>query len=275
MAEQMTLTPSPSPAPTTTTQSTSATSPLAAPADWGRPRRPDLPHPRSRPFRPGSAKENLARDLISDTMADINRWFVKRAGTAPSNNDPGYQPGDDEGYKSIDSLCRDLDPVIHLVWRSGTPSLQIPSLLSISSEFNTWMLGFPPSPDHIFPLLRKLDHCFASLLSGEDIVTHEPLPGFENGLRSGMSPTDMVRCRSTALNARTVVMAVLGRMEKQEAGGGEGDSGVDDDDHDGGDDSRDLDADYMDAAQVYEYTLVKLGETVGGSGVADVPMFAS
>ncbi|KAH6617513.1 hypothetical protein F5144DRAFT_596500 [Chaetomium tenue] len=201
-------------------------------------------------------------------MADISRGFVKRAGRSPENNDPGYQLGNDEGYTSIDGLCRDLDPVIHLIWRSGTPSLQIPSLLSIATEFNTWMIGFPPSPDHIFPLLRKLDHCFASLLSGEDIVTHEPLPGFENGLRGGMSTTDMIRCRSTALDARTVIMAVLGRMEQREEGGGEEESGVDDDD------DQDLEAHYMDAARVYEYTLVKLGETLGGSGVADVPMMA-
>ena len=132
------------------------------------------------------------------------------------------------------------------------------------------MIGFPPSPDHIFPLLRKLDHCFASLLSGEDIVTHEPLPGFDNGLRVGMSTTDMIRCRSTALDARTVIMAVLGRMEQGGQGDGEEESGVDDDD----DDDQDVEANYMDAARVYEYTLVKLGETLGGSGVADVPMLA-
>lgn len=201
-------------------------------------------------------------------MADINRWFVKRAGAGSRDDDPGYQPGDDEGYKAIDGLCRDLDPVIHLIWRSGTPSLQIPSLLSIASEFNTWMIGFPPSPDHIFPLLRKLDHCFASLLSGEDIVTHEPLPGFENGLRAGMSTTDMIRCRSTALDARTVIMAVLGRMKRGEQGDAEDESGVDEDD------DLDMEANYMDAARVYEYTLVKLGETLGGSGVADVPMLS-
>jgi hypothetical protein len=130
------------------------------------------------------------------------------------------------------------------------------------------MIGFPPSPDHIFPLLRKLDHCFASLLSGEDIVTHEPLPGFENGLRAGMSTTDMIRCRSTALDARTVIMAILGRMEQEGRDDGEDESGVDEDDE------RDVEANYMDAARVYEYTLVKLGETLGGSGVADVPMLA-
>lgn len=130
------------------------------------------------------------------------------------------------------------------------------------------MIGFPPSPDHIFPLLRKLDHCFASLLSGEDIVTHEPLPGFENGLRAGMSTTDMIRCRSTALDARTVIMAVLGRMERGEQADAEDESGVDEDD------DLDMEANYMDAARVYEYTLVKLGETLGGSGVADVPMLA-
>lgn len=130
------------------------------------------------------------------------------------------------------------------------------------------MIGFPPSPDHIFPLLRKLDHCFASLLSGEDIVTHEPLPGFENGLRAGMSTTDMIRCRSTALDARTVIMAVLGRMKRGEQGDAEDESGVDEDD------DLDMEANYMDAARVYEYTLVKLGETLGGSGVADVPMLS-
>jgi hypothetical protein len=58
--------------------------------------------------------------MISNTMADINRWFVKRAGTGPRDDDPGYQAGDEEGYKSIDGLCRDLDPAIHLIWRSGT-----------------------------------------------------------------------------------------------------------------------------------------------------------
>ena len=156
-------------------------------------------------------------------------------------------------------------------------------MLNIASEFNTWVTAFPPAPTATFSILRKLDHCFASLLSGEDIETHETLPGFENGLRSGMSRTDMVRCKSIVQHARVVIVDVMSKQpeeeddaESREQTADEGESsGVDGPSRRGfvgwDDDDEDL---YMDVARVYENTLVKLGETLGESGVADTQMSA-
>jgi len=257
----------PSPAPTTSTVSM---------------RPAGLPHPRARALRSGSAKEDQVRNFITDRMAHITRRFVKKVGTASLGEKVDDHMIDDEeveGYNILDDLCNDLDEVIRVVWLSGTPNIQVPSLLNIASEFNTWMTGFPPSTTPAFEILHKLDHCFASLLSGEDIESHEPLPGFENGLRSGMSRTDMVRCKSTVQHARVVIIDVMSKRrpetveevqtdETEESGtegpGGPGGSGWDDD----------QESLYMDAARVYENTLVKLGETLGESGVADVQMSA-
>ncbi|KAK4244761.1 hypothetical protein C7999DRAFT_34904 [Corynascus novoguineensis] len=257
----------PSPAPTTSTVST----------------RPiGLPHPRSRALRPGSSKEDQVRKFVSNRMAHITRRFVKKVGAASLGEKIDGQMMDDEeveGYNSLDELCKDLDEVIRIVWLSGTPNLQIPSLLNIASEFNTWMTGFPPSDTAAFEILHKLDHCFASLLSGEDIETHEPLPGFENGLRGGMTRTDMVRCKSTVQNARVVIVDVMSKRrpgnvqevstEETEESGTDGPAGFSGSAWD--DDQESL---YMDVARVYENTLVKLGETLGESGVADTQMSA-
>ena len=74
------------------------------------------------------------------------------------------------------------------------------------------MDGFAPSPRATLAILRKLDYCFASLLSGEDLETREPLPGFEQGVRrAGMTQTDMVRCRSIAEQSRISVVDVFQR----------------------------------------------------------------
>jgi hypothetical protein len=139
------------------------------------------------------------------------------------------------------------------------------------------MTKFPPSETAAFETLHKLDHCFASLLSGEDIDSHEPLPGFENGLRSGMTRTDMVRCKSTAQNARILIVDVMSRprdavvqeVDETDESGTDGPGGL----GQGGWDEEE-ERIYMDVARVYENTLVKLGETLGDSGVVDVQMSA-
>jgi hypothetical protein len=149
-------------------------------------------------------------------------------------------------------------------------------------------VAFPPSPPATFEILHKLDHCFASLLTGDDIETHEPLPGFENGLRSGMSRTDMVRCKSLVEQARILVVDVMSKEPGSEAaveeveeeelittadeaeGGPDGPGGL-------GRSMWDEDEErlYMDVARVYENTLVKLGDTLGeGGGVGDIQISA-
>ncbi len=159
-------------------------------------------------------------------------------------------------------------------------SLQVPLLLNIASEFNTWVAGFPPAPHATFAILHKLDHCFASLLVGEDIETHEALPGFEKGLRAGMSSTDMVRCRSLAQQARLVMVEVMKGLMGVEEEDGEGDGvvlGDDEVDEDGeesgadgvaGSAKGDVDEDAsdeicMEVGSVYEQTLVRLGDRLG------------
>lgn len=141
-------------------------------------------------------------------------------------------------------------------------------MLNIASEFTKYIVSFPPAPRATFGVLQKLDHCFASLLRGEDADTNEPLPGFENGLRAGMTLTDMVRCRSTVEQTRVLVVEVLSSAddveeEDEETGmdtEGETDNEANTNSGTWTDDDDRLN---MDVARVYEKTIVRLGERLG------------
>jgi hypothetical protein len=78
----------------------------------------------------------------------------------------------------------------------------VPYLLNVALAITEYLPAFPASPRPTFALLKKLDHCFSSLLRGRDIRTDEILPGFERGLNKGMTRTDMVRCKSLADQTR-------------------------------------------------------------------------
>ncbi|KAI1494169.1 hypothetical protein F5X96DRAFT_618478 [Biscogniauxia mediterranea] len=161
-----------------------------------------LPHPRSKPLVPGSRKEDYAREYVSQRLLHVSRRFVKKHGLP----DPADQV---TGYETMDEVCRDLEEVVDVLWFSGTPSIQIPYLLNVALAFNTYLPSFPPSPRPTFALLKKLDHCFASLLVGYDIRTKDPLPGFQRGLSAGLSRTEMVRCKSLADETRMLVAMVM------------------------------------------------------------------
>ncbi|KAI1442593.1 hypothetical protein F5Y02DRAFT_242078 [Annulohypoxylon stygium] len=160
-----------------------------------------LPHPRSKPLVRGSKKEDYARNYVSDRLMHISRRYVKKHGIP--------DPADEvTGYESMDQVCKDLEEVVDVLWFSGTPSLQIPYLLNIALAFNTYLPSFPPSPAPTFALLKKLDHCFASLLIGRDLKSGDPLPGFQNNGR-GFTRTDMVRCKSLTDETRMLVSMVM------------------------------------------------------------------
>ncbi|KAI0873767.1 hypothetical protein GGS24DRAFT_501468 [Hypoxylon argillaceum] len=165
-----------------------------------------LPHPRSKPLVPGSRKEDYARDYVARRLLHISRRYVKKFGIP----DPADQV---TGYESVDEVCRDLDEVVDLLWFSGTPSLQVPYLLNVALAFNTYLASFPPAPRPTFSFLRKIDHCFASLLVGYDVKTKDPLPGFssavDNSTKMRFSRTDMVRCKSLADETRMLVAMVM------------------------------------------------------------------
>lgn len=150
----------------------------------------------------------------------------------------------------------------------------MPFLLKLASDFTQYVRSFPPAPRSSFELLHKLDHCFASLLLGEDFESKEILPGFEGGLRAGMTVTDMVRCRSLVDQTRVLMVEVLsgGDPEDEEEEEEDDDDDEDEDEHDhGGIDQNamtwDIDEEklHLDAARIYENTIVQLGVRLGDS----------
>ncbi|RBR12430.1 hypothetical protein FVER53590_09283 [Fusarium verticillioides] len=185
-----------------------------------------LPTPRTKALKPNSSKEFMVRRYAEEQLLLVTRKYVKKFGNP--------EPGDTVvGYTRFGEVCRDLDSITNVLWKSGT------------------------------------HHCFASLLSGQDIETHETLPGFENGLRGGMTTTEMIRCRSLVDQCRVLMVEVMRDPaeedeEEEEAEtdteteaeepGIKGWGGVEDDDE------MML---QLDAARVFEKTIVQLNERLG------------
>ncbi|CAJ0540779.1 Ff.00g077210.m01.CDS01 [Fusarium sp. VM40] len=221
-----------------------------------------LPAPRSKSLKPNSSKEFMVRRYAEEQLLLITRRYVKKFGNP--------EPGDSVvGYKRFGEVCRDLDSIINVLWRSGTPTLQIPFLLRLTSDFTRYVRSFPPAPKASFSVLRKMDHCFASLLSGQDIETHETLPGFGNGLRGGLTTTEMIRCRSLVDQCRVLMVEVMRDPTEEDE---EDEEPVTDTDTDmegpairgwGGVEDDDEMMLQMDAARVFEKTIVHLNERLG------------
>ncbi|KAK8062401.1 hypothetical protein PG997_014498 [Apiospora hydei] len=168
-----------------------------------------LPHPRSKPLVPGSRKEEYARKYAESRLLHISRRYVKKHGIP--------DPADTvTGYDGFEEVCHDLEEVIFVLWFSGTPSIQVPYLLNIALAFTDYIEAFEPAPTATFQLLKKLDHCFASLLAGKDIRSGETLPGFEQNTRKGMTKTDMVRCKSLAEQTRLLIAVVMSNVDEVE-----------------------------------------------------------
>ncbi|EJT72873.1 hypothetical protein GGTG_09725 [Gaeumannomyces tritici R3-111a-1] len=234
-----------------------------------------LPRPRATPLRPGSIKENNVRRFMERQLLSIGARAIKRSAA----DEPGIVPG----FRSMGELCKELDVILNLLWQTGTPSLQVPYLLNIANDLTDWLESLKPDLAPTFSALHKLDHFFASLVAGRDVLTGEVLPGFEYG--PAMSRTDMVRCRSLAEQTRVQMVNVMRRASDPEEEGeeeGEGEGGttsVDDaettdgdttmDDGDGKKSWKEIlseeddDDDQMDVGRVYEKTLVGLGAELG------------
>ncbi|ESZ94457.1 hypothetical protein SBOR_5175 [Sclerotinia borealis F-4128] len=221
----------------------------------------NLPQPRTKPLRAGSAKEQAARRYVENKLLHISRRYTKKFADAAEGNTV-------TGYVSMKEVAKDISEIIDVLWLSGTPNLQIPYLFNIALTMSTYPTKFPPAPVTTFAVLRKLDHAFASLLRGEDSVTGEVLPGFQSCRRAGMSQTDMVRCRSIVEDTRVMIVDVMSReveSETETENEGDGDdetsNGADGMDLDGEDDSDyDNDELAMDIARVYGATIMELGE---------------
>lgn len=183
----------------------SASLPSPAPSTASSRAAAGLPQPRSKPLAPGSRKEDYARNYVSARLLHVSRRYVKHFGLPEAGDDTATA-----GYSSFAELCADLDDVVGVLWFSGTPTLQVPYLLSVALAVREYAPAFAPAPRPTFALLRKLDHCFASLLAGRDARSGAPLPGFEHGnTAKGMTKTDMVRCKSLAEETRSLIAVLM------------------------------------------------------------------
>ncbi|KAL4945953.1 hypothetical protein BDV06DRAFT_174654 [Aspergillus oleicola] len=243
-----------------------------------------LPEQRSHPLRAGSIKETAVINHVDKKILAINRRHAKKfssvfegaGGQAQGQNGIGDKSGAKEGdegergYESFNEVAADIESIIDVLWVSGTPTLQIPYLISLSVLVNTYLTSYPFTPKSTFRLLRKLDSFFASLILGEDAETGKPLSGFEGG-RGLVSMTEKVRIKSIAEAARVGVVEVVERGEDdfENEDRGEEDGDLDDDE-----DDDELGVDFggsgsgpsrweMETARVYEKTIQLLGDELG------------
>jgi hypothetical protein len=86
----------PSPAPTTSSTSSN-----------------NLPHPRTRPLRPGSSKEETARRYVEERLLRVSRRYTKKF-------QPLQPDSDLQGYHSMREICKDLGEIVDVLWLSGT-----------------------------------------------------------------------------------------------------------------------------------------------------------
>lgn len=164
--------------------------------------------------------------------------------------------------------CKDISELVSVIWVSGTPSLQIPYLITLALLLADIVRAMPPTPRAMFKILDQLDRVFASLLTAKDVQTGVPLPGFDRG--RGVSGTEKVRIRSLVERTRVCVAEVVGGVGAEIEEELELEAGVEESETDGelvleGDRLEDDDGveeqESWDVAvsRVYDRTVVELG----------------
>ncbi|KAL9030853.1 MAG: hypothetical protein Q9196_001052 [Gyalolechia fulgens] len=230
-----------------------------------------LPTPRTRPLKPGSSKESDFIDYIEQKLLAVSRHYENRFTSALSGEENPDIGG--RGYKDFGEQVRDLDPVVDVIWISGTPSLQITFLLTIALTVTTSLQSFPFTPRPTFQFLRKLDLAFSSLLKGVNVATGGRLPGFDGG-RGKLSTTEKVRMRGIVERTRVAVVEAAGKKgslaDVKNVPPSETDTDNDfniteDDDEENLEDETSHRRWEMDIARVYEKTVVELGMALDAS----------
>lgn len=79
-----------------------------------------LPKQRSHPLRPGSVKESTLINHVDQTLLSINRRHAKKFS---SRYEETSEPESERGYESFREVVDDVEPVVDLVWVSGTRTL--------------------------------------------------------------------------------------------------------------------------------------------------------
>jgi len=85
-------------------------------------RHSDLPTPRTHPLRSGSQKEIALINYLDDKILRITRRYAKKFSSEMLDQD------DARGYTAYDEFVSDIDPLLDVVWVSGTRKWHIHQL---------------------------------------------------------------------------------------------------------------------------------------------------
>ncbi|KAI4147355.1 MAG: hypothetical protein L6R39_003143 [Caloplaca ligustica] len=236
------------------------------------PARQLLPQPRSKPLKPGSSKESDLVTYVDQKLLAISRRYENRFSAALSGEENPDVEG--RGYKNLGEQLRDLDPVVDVVWVSGTRKTVLRYFKISRVDVTTSLQSFPFTPRPTFQFLHKLDLAFSSLLKGISAETGEPLPGFDGG-RGKLSTTEKVRMRGIVERTRVVIVeatdkegsiADVKNVPLLETDTEDDFDMTDDDDMENLEDESSQRRWEMEIARVYERTIVELGLALDVSG---------
>ncbi|KAI8933799.1 hypothetical protein NX059_009506 [Plenodomus lindquistii] len=238
-----------------------------------------LPRSRRHPLKPGGQKES---ELIRYLDQGIQR-VQKRVDNRLTHRKVEPTIGEPVGYSAFWEVARDLEALVDVVWVSASPNLQIPYLLNIAVltvEFLPLFASSSRSTHATFRMLSKLDFAFSSLLTGRELETGEWLPGFETGRK--VSTTEKVRLKGVVDRTRLAVVRSLAGESVADDGGNSDDSmpsgterrretagaseetvtfeGFENNEEEEDED----DWQERNAAEVYEKTIERLGDVLGG-----------
>lgn len=222
--------PSPSPSLTSTQSSNTLLSPSK-----------DLPLSRTRPLKPGSQKEISLINYIDSKLLRITRRYAMKFSSDSNETD------DAKGYLSFDEIVEDLDGIFNVVWISGTPTLQVPYLLTLAGLYCSYMPAFPFTGDlRMFRFVRKLDEGFSYLLSDE------------MGAGYHVTTTERVRIKCLVEETRVVAVEVASEARNGHSMGSEDHSENDEDDN--GEEIPDQVS--MCLSRIYKRTIELLGDSL-------------
>jgi hypothetical protein len=200
-----------------------------------------LPLSRTRPLKPGSQKEISLINYIDSKFLRITRRYAKKFSNNTNDTD------DTKGYVSFDEIVEGLDGIFNVVWISGTPTLQVPYLLTLAGLFCSYMPAFPFSGDvGMFRLVKKLDEGFSYLLRDQ------------MGAGYHVNTTDRVRIKSFVEETRVVAVEVASEVGNGHSMDSEHDSENDEDD--GGEEIPDQVS--MSLSKIYKLTVELLGDSL-------------
>ncbi|KIV86621.1 hypothetical protein PV11_02221 [Exophiala sideris] len=234
----------------------SAASPAASTAGSFIGRTSNLPTPRTHPLRPGSQKEIALINYLDDKILRITRRYAKKFSNEMVDKD------DARGYTTYDEFVSDVDPLLDVVWVSGTPTIQIPYLLSMAGLACAYLPAFPFSTT-LFYITGKIDLGFASLLraSVESIasttITHH------------VSITEKVRIKSLVEDTRIAAVNVASASGLASSVYDLSETDAEDDDEEGSDDAEEEQEDEsnmsisLGLSKIYKRTLEILGDSLG------------